>query len=96
MSKNVIGINLGAFLIGILIGCIVLFYFEDKRQESEIIDCYLTNYSSFTVNGIEYKIKDITDYDYIQQYHENDVIIFKMENGDEVHALKDMITWHKN
>lgn len=96
MSKNVVGINLGVFLIGILIGCIVLFYFEDKRQESEIMECYLTDYSSFTTNGIEYKIEDITDYDYIQQYHENDVIVFKMKNGDEVRVLKDMIIWHKN
>ena len=96
MSKNVVGINFGAFLIGILIGCIVLAYFEDKRQESEIMECYLTDYSSFIANGIEYKIEDITDYDYIQQYSENDVIVFKMENSDEVHVLKDMITWHKN
>ena len=96
MSKNVVEISLGAFLIGILIGCIVLFYFEDKRQETEIMECYLTDYSSFTTNGIEYKIEDITDYDYIQQYHENDVIVFKMKNGDEVRVLKDMIIWHKN
>lgn len=96
MSKNVVRISLSVFLIIILIGCVILFYFEDKRQESEIIDCYLTDYSSFTTNGVEYKIEDVIDYYYFQQYHENDVIVFRMKNGDEIHTLKDMITWHKN
>lgn len=61
----------------------------------DMVDSHLKDYSSFTVNGADFKTDDVEEYEYLPNGYENDAIVFNMENGDEVHVLIDMITWHE-
>ena len=82
-------------LVLLLIGVVVGLTSCQRSEGNEIIDSHLERYSSFTANGSDYKSEDVDEYEYIPNGYENDAIVFKMENGDEVHILIDTITWHK-
>lgn len=91
-------LGLGAAMIAIvliLIGVVVAFTACQNSAGDKMVDSHLKDYSSFTANGIDYKSEDVETYEYIPNGYENDAIIFNMENGDEVHVLVDMITWHE-
>lgn len=91
-------LGLGAAIIAILlilIGVVVALTSCQKSAGNDEVDSHLEHYSSFTANGIDYKSDDVSEYEYIPNGYENDAIVFKMENGDEVHILIDTITWHK-
>ena len=92
-------VSFGAFILAltaILVGILVAVYSCQKKTAEKEIDSYLKEYSSFTANGIVYMSEDIIDYEYSPRSHENDVVIFKTKNGDEIHIIYDAITWHKN
>lgn len=78
-------------LIGVVVGLIA---YQNSTGE-DMVDSHLKDYSSFTANGSDYKSEDVEGYDYLPNGYENDAIVFNMENGDEVHVLIDMITWHE-
>lgn len=91
-------LGLGVFIITlvlILIGVVVALTACQNSAGDEMVDSHLKNYSSFTVNGADFKSEDVVEYEYLPNGHENDAIVFNMKNGDEVHVLIDMVTWHK-
>ena len=90
--------GLGAAIIAlllILMGAVVALTSCQKSAGNDEVDSHLEHYSSFTANGIDYESDDVSEYKYIPNGYENDAIVFNMENGDEVHVLIDMITWHE-
>lgn len=78
-------------LIGVVVGLTVC----QNSAGEDMVDSHLKDYSSFTVNGADFKTDDVEEYEYLPNGYENDAIVFNMENGDEVHVLIDMITWHE-
>lgn len=95
-EENLIsGVTIIAFVLFTL-GLVVALTSCRRSEGNDVIDSHLEHYSSFTANGADYKSEDVIEYEYIPNGYQNDVIVFNMENGDEVHVLIDMITWHKN
>lgn len=91
MGLGIFAIVLVIILIGVIVGLIA---YQNSTGE-DMVDSHLKDYSSFTVNGADFKTEDVEGYDYLPNGYENDAIVFNMENGDEVHVLIDMITWHE-
>ena len=66
-----------------------------EKRTTAVWGEYLQDYQAFTAQGITYDVEDIETFEYKVLYHEDDMLVFTMKNGDVVQTTIGGIIWHK-